>query len=109
MATKLCFTVCTPSTQNRYTTIPAEIYNFLKESNLKGHKDFAEELSRTFYIDTIKTTDRKHISYAGLYSDTKDLYSMLTFEFKENGSFLCHTLLLKNPINPHIKSINCYS
>ena len=84
-----------------------KMQTLLKESRLKVHNDLAEKYSREFYINTVNTTDKNQVSYADLYSDTKDLSSMLTFE-RENGSLLCHILVLYNPINPHIKSINCY-
>ena len=61
-----------------------------------------EKLNRTFYMDTINTSDNQLVLYADLYLDTKVLSTM------ENRSLVCHILSLYNPIQPHLKPINCY-
>ena len=54
------------------------------------------------------TTDNKKVLYSDLYTDTGTLSEVLTLELKEQ-SVICHILSLFNPIQPHLKSVNCFS
>ena len=90
------------------TDTPQKLQNTMANIRKKWKNyDMNEKLNRTFYMDTIYTTDNKQVLYGDLYSDTKSLSALLTSE-KEKGSLLCCILSLYNPVNPHLKPINCY-
>ena len=88
------------------TDLPPHMQKKIRAMKHRGYGDF-KRLNRTFYIDTTYNNDKKEVSYANLYSDTKVLSALLTSE-KDKGSLLCHILSLYNPMQPHFKPINCY-
>ena len=45
-----------------------------------GERTDSDGYYRKFYVDATKTTDNKEVIYTDLYSDTKTLSTVLTFE-----------------------------